>query len=145
MSGIIDSTRVEWKNWLDSIKAIASTLLDQKVKWLDLTRDSTCGCFVTELLKSGMYELDVNQYITHSLHSSLVPVVVIFVQTYAKLSSSENRALAELDFYGTIYLSPIWNLLQLPYSNLNLLFLFYTNKLNSSFHVDRPRTWKSWV
>jgi hypothetical protein len=50
-----------------------------------------------------------------------------------------------LYFYGTIYRLISNHLRQSPYLNLNYIYIYiyYTRKLNSTFDVDRPRTWKT--
>jgi hypothetical protein len=93
--------------------------------------------------KYGMYEIDINQYITQPLHHS------------TRSSSGDLRPnLCKTSLFRNSYFNRIvflWNNLpsDIKSSNSSVailkskLYIFYTKKLNSTFDVDRPRRWKS--
>ena len=92
--------------------------------------------------KYGMYEIDINQYITQPLHHS------------TRSSSGDLRPnLCKTSLFRNSYFNTIvflWNNLQSDIKSSSSvpilkskLYIFCTKKLNSTFDVDRLRTWKS--
>ena len=92
--------------------------------------------------KSGMYELDINLYISQPLHNSTRSSSGDLRPNLCKTSLFRNSYFNRMVF--------LWNNLPSDIKSSSSvailkskLYLFYTNKLNSSFDVDRPRTWKT--
>jgi hypothetical protein len=91
-----------------------------------------------------MYELDINQFITQPLHHST-------------RSSSGDLLRQNLCKTRTLFRNSYFNRIVFLWHNLpsdikssssisilkSKLYLYYTNKLNNTFDVDRPRTWKT--
>jgi hypothetical protein len=76
--------------------------------------------------KSGMYELDINQFITSIIPP--VPVLVIFfVKICVKRLSSETRTLTELYFYGITCLQISNHPLPSLYLNLSYIYIIRIN------------------
>ena len=89
--------------------------------------------------KYGMYEIDINQYITQPLHHS------------TRSSSGNLRPnLCKTSLFRNSYFNRIvflWNNLPSDIKSSSSvallkskLYIFYNKKLNSTFDVDRPRT-----
>ena len=93
--------------------------------------------------KSGLYELDTNQFINQPLHHS----------TRSSSGDFLRPNLCKTSLFRDSYFNRIvflWNNLSSGIkasSSVAILktklYIYYTNKLNTVFDIDRPRTWKT--
>ena len=93
--------------------------------------------------KSGMYELDINQFITQPLHhSTRSSSGDLLRQNLCKTSLFRNSYFNRIVFLWHNLPSDIKSSSSISILK-SKLYLYYTNKLNNTFDVDRPRTWKT--